>query len=105
MMFRNYKVIKQVINGKRYILYVAKTDAQKRKGLSNIKKIPKNVGMIFPYQEEKKERTFTMKNVSFPLRIIFLDKKMEIVHQVKAMPGQYSIVCEKPSQYVIEILA
>ena len=102
-MFKNYRKIKQVIAGKRYTLFVANTNAKKRKGLSGIKSIPHNFGMLFPYNEELSGRSFTMKNVLFPLRIIFLDKEMKIVHQVKAMPGQKSIFCTKPSMYVIEI--
>lgn len=105
-MFNNYKSIKQIISNKRYKLFIADTFHKKKKGLSGIAKIDKNCGMLFPYQEEIKNRSFTMKGVCFKLRIIFLDKDMNIVHQEKARPNQRkSIVCEKPSMYVIEIPA
>ena len=104
-MFSNYKKIYQVINGKRYKLFVANTNSKKTKGLSKIKSIPKNTGMIFTYTSEEKDRRFTMKNVFFPLYIIFLDKNMHIVQTEKALPNQRkAIVCKKPSMYVIEII-
>ena len=48
-MFSNYKKIKQVINGKRYTLLIANTNDKKIKGLSGIKNMPKNTGMLFMY--------------------------------------------------------
>ena len=103
-MLSNYKKIKQVIKGKKYDLFVAKTDKQKKIGLSSLKKIKKNQGMFFPYREEKPKRSFTMKNVNFPLTIIFLDRNMKIIYAEKGLANQRNlIVCEKPSMYVIEI--
>lgn len=104
-MFKNYKKIKQRIGGKKYILFVANTADKKKKGLSGIRSFPRNHGMLFPYAEEVPERSFTMKNVYFPLRIIFLDKDMNIVYQEIGWPRQNnSIICKKPSMYVIEII-
>ena len=103
-MFKNYKFIKQTIKGKKYKLYVANSNSKKLKGLSGIKKLPPRAGMLFPYNNEKENRVFTMKNVFFPLRIIFLNKDMDIVYQEIANPGQKNITCNKPSQYIIEIL-
>ena len=102
-MFKNYKSIKQKILGKSYNLFVADTPSKKIKGLSGIKSIPRNCGMIFVYGEEKADRSFTMKNVFFKLRIIFLDNDMNVVEQIIARPNQRSIICSKPSMYVIEI--
>jgi uncharacterized membrane protein (UPF0127 family) len=105
-MFSNYKKIKQVINGKRYTLCVANTSNKKTKGLSGIKRIPKNFGMLFLYATEEPDRRFNMKNVFFPLLIIFLDKNMRIVHKEKAKPNQRNLViCKNPSQFVVEIPA
>lgn len=104
-MFKNYRKTKQFIGGKKYTLFVANTNNKKRKGLSGIRSLPRNFGMLFPYSEEISNRSFTMKNVYFPLRIIFFDKNMKFVYQEVGRPGQLkSIVCEKPSMYVIEIL-
>ena len=72
-MFKNYRKIKQLIGSKRYTLFVADTRIRKKKGLSGLKSIPRNTGMIFLYNKEESNRSFTMKNVYFPLRIIFLD--------------------------------
>ena len=105
-MFNNYKCLKQIIAGKRYKLFIANSITKKRKGLAGILKLPKFCGMIFPYSAEESGRSFTMKNVHLKLRIIFLDKNMNIIYQEIGKPGQRkSIVCEKPSMYVIEIPA
>ncbi len=105
-MFLNYKNIKQTIKGKRYTLFIANSDSRKIKGLSGVKKIPKDCGMLFPYAFEEPGRIFNMKGVNFPLHIIFLDKYMNVVYQEKAKPNQRNlIVCKKPSQFVVEIPA
>ena len=107
MSFANYKKIKTRIKGKSGIfkLWVADTRQKQTLGLSKIKSIPRNHGMIFVHEDEK-PRVFTMKNTFIPLEIIFLDKDFNIVYRERAKPRQKkSIVCEKPSMYVIEIVA
>ena len=101
-MLKNYKHIKQIIVNKKYKLFIADTYLKKRKGLSGLRSIPNNTGMIFVYGKEEKDRIFTMKNVMFPLKIIFLNKANEVVYSVIARPGQ-RILCKKPSMYVVEI--
>jgi uncharacterized membrane protein (UPF0127 family) len=100
-------MIKKIkIKNKMYNLKVASTPSQQKKGLSNIKKIKKNQGMLFCYDAEKPDRVFTMKNTYFDLWIIFLDKNFK---EVKIQKGKArstkSIKCDVPSQYVIEIPA
>lgn len=98
-----YKKIKY----KKYLLYVADTPKKRFLGLSNkskFKNISKNQGMIFVYEEEKKDRSFTMRKTNHKLRIIFLNKDKEIVHEEIGKPKQQKLInCKNPSMYVIEI--
>ena len=65
---------------------------------------PKRTGMIFPYPSEIPDRSFTMTQTPFPLRIIFFDKYNRVVHQEIGQPYQkLPIVCKKPSMTVVEI--
>lgn len=104
-MLKNYRKIKQIILGKRYTLFVADTARKKKLGLKMIKKMEKQTGMLFPYNKEEPGRIFTMKNVYFDLRFIFLDKNMNVIYQQVGISNGRNVVCEKPSMYVIEIPA
>ena len=105
MSFSNYKKIKTKIKGKPgvYSLWVADTPKKKHVGLSKIKSIPKNHGMIFVYDDDA-PRSFTMKNTFIPLQIIFLDKNFNVLKQEKGKPRQSSaVICKEKCRYVVEI--
>ena len=105
MSFSNYKKIKTKIKGKPGIfsLWVADTPKKRSLGLSKIKSIPKNYGMIFVYQDDA-PRSFTMKNTFIPLQLIFLDKNFNVLYQEKGKPRQAkSINCKEKCRYVVEI--
>ena len=98
------KVIKQTIFGKKYRLLVAQNAKQKKQGMNIFLSSPKNTGMLFPYKEEITGRSFTLSQTPFNLRVIFLNKYNQIVHQEIGFAYQKSdIVCKKPSMTVIEI--
>lgn len=100
------KKIKQKIFNKNYILYVANNDRLRRKGLSDLKSLRSNVGMLFIYDKEEKDRSFTMKKTNFDLRIIFLNNNDDIVYQeIGKKRQQKNIICSEPSSKVIEIKA
>ena len=63
--------IKQTIFGKKYKLLIAKTDKQKKKGMNIFSKPQKGIGMIFPYRQEKPNRSFTLAKCPFSLKVIF----------------------------------
>jgi uncharacterized membrane protein (UPF0127 family) len=105
MSFSNYKKIKTKIKGKpgTYSLWVADTPKKRSTGLSKIRSLPKNKGMIFVYDDDA-PRSFTMKNTFIPLQIIFLDKNFNILSQEKGRPRQASpIICKGKCRYVVEI--
>jgi uncharacterized membrane protein (UPF0127 family) len=96
--------IKQIIFGKKYKLFVAKTASQKKKGMNIFLKSPVRCGMIFPYEREEINRSFTLSQTPFDLRVIFLDKNNNVVYQAVGKRYQKKpVVCKKPSMTVIEI--
>ena len=98
------KCIKQKIFGKNYRLLVAKTKKDKRRGMNIFLSSPKKIGMLFPYDTEEENRSFTLTKTPFPLHVIFLDKNNNIVHQEIGKSFQANpIICKKPSITVIEI--
>jgi uncharacterized protein len=102
-MFKGYKTKKIKIKGKYYRLWIANNDRKRRLGLSNIKKLPPRTGMLFYYDDDV-HNSFTMKNTSMSLTIIFLDKNGDIV-DVHKVPAHYKhpIISKKPYRFVIEI--
>ena len=97
-------VIKQIIFGKKYKLFVAKTASQKKKGMNIFLKSPARYGMIFPYAREEANRSFTLSQTPFGLRVIFLDKNNNVVYQAVGKRYQKKpVVCKKSSMTVIEI--
>ncbi len=59
------------IDGEKILLENAKTERDKIKGLANRPYIEENTGMVFFY-ESQSEQAFWMRNVNFPLDIIFM---------------------------------
>jgi hypothetical protein len=58
---------------------IAKTLREKTKGLMNVEHLPEDKGMIFEFTIPW-HQFFWMKNVKIPLDIIFINKKLEIIH-------------------------
>ena len=103
---KGYRYIQTAIKGRsgRYKLWVADTDSKKIKGLSGIKSLDRNEGMIFIYPTED-FRTFTMKNTYIPLLIMFCDKDLNILQIEKGKPkSKFPITSRDKVKYVIEIL-
>ena len=101
-LFKNYKKIKLNIRGKgTHYLWVADTPRKKSLGLSKIKKLPKNHGMIFVYEEDV-DHSFTMKNTRIPLKIIFLDANYDVAYSCRPFEKR-SIVPKNKYRYVVEI--
>lgn len=86
---------------------IAKTKAEKRRGLSNREKLGENKGMLFIYPEERK-LSFWMKDTLVPLDIIWINKKqkvIEIKHNAQPCKSEPcpSFSPENKAQYVLEI--
>lgn len=71
------------INGKKYNLLVAKSEKDRQKGLSGRKSLDKNQGMIFIFDAPGRY-TFWMKDMNFPLDIIYINnnKVVDLFHNL-----------------------
>lgn len=103
MNYKTFKKRKQKVLGKNYTLYIADTPAKRQKGLSGIKEIPNNHGMIFCYPDLK-IRNFTMKKTHCKLKILFFDENFNCIKLTTGKPNSNKLISsEKPAMYVIEI--
>lgn len=85
-------------------LEIASTESERRKGLMFRKSLKADEGMLFVFPDEA-PRGFWMKDVSFPLAMISLDKDFKIleIHN-DAHPFDETLVkMEKPAKYVVEV--
>lgn len=100
------------INSKTYKLLLAKSDAEKQKGLSGRSNLAKNTGMLFIFPK-KDVYPFWMKDMKFPIDIIYIDdaKVVSIFENVPAptkdqTPAQLPIYRpDAPANYVLELNA
>ncbi len=85
---------------------VAKTPAEREKGLMNRKSLPKNWGMWFTFGGPSNS-AFWMKDTYVPLDIIFVGRDMKIVHiHANARPLDLSLIASPlPYWYVLEVPA
>ena len=69
---KNINYMRLTIDGKKYQLEEAKSEAEKTKGLSGRKSLDKNLGMIF-YFDKPDYLSFWMKDTLIPLQLILLN--------------------------------
>jgi uncharacterized membrane protein (UPF0127 family) len=96
-----------IVGGKTYTVEVVETKYLLEKGLSGHKPLSSNEGMFFIFQTPQKYG-FWMKDMTFPLDIIWLDSNYKISHIEKNVkPETYPKVFypEVDSVYVLEIQA
>ncbi|MEK9185004.1 MAG: DUF192 domain-containing protein [Patescibacteria group bacterium] len=85
-------------------LIIADTEAKREKGLGGFTVLSSDTGMLFVFPESG-IYPFWMKDMQFPLDIIWLDEKCIITHiEKKVSPETYpeSFVSDKNSLYVLE---
>lgn len=88
---------------------IALTDKQKQEGLSIKNSLNENEGMLF-FLEEPSKASFWMKNMHFPIDIIWLDANFSIVHiEKELLPCTLAFYCPsykplKESLYVLETI-
>lgn len=74
------KTPKAIINNQTFNLLLAKTDKEKRIGLSEKESLPENSGMLFVF-EKPDSYSFWMKEMQFPIDIIFIkDNKIVTIY-------------------------
>lgn len=87
---------------------IAQTSKEKTTGLMNHTKLQQDRAMLFVY-DKPRQIGIWMKNMDFPIDILWLDENLDIVHFVKnAPPCQPDQQCQSyvnqiPAQYVLEL--
>lgn len=93
------------IGNKTFTIEIARTDADRQRGLMHRESLPADRGMLFIFDREE-PRAFWMKNVPFALDLIFLDAQCRVVDVKRLLPLDLrSTYGAKPAQYAIELNA
>ena len=93
------------VNGNKLNLIVAKSEKDRQKGLSGRKSLNQNQGMIFIF-DHKDSYGFWMKDMLFPIDIIFIDDET-VVYVVKKAPSSAQVpnlIIYKPDEPVNRVL-
>ena len=90
------------IGDKEYKVEEAKTEEQRRKGLSDKKNLPEDQGMLF-YLDYSQSVDFWMKDTSIPLDIIFINSDKEVISVKKGEPESEELISENNVLYVLEV--
>jgi uncharacterized membrane protein (UPF0127 family) len=104
-----YRQINVTVNGLVLVADIAATDEQRREGLSVKDSLAENEAMLFVFEDEA-EHTFWMKNMKFPIDIIWIDTDKTVVHiEHNLQPCSSELFCPtyKPnddSLYVLETI-
>lgn len=67
----NKKVL--IINGKKIKVEISDTDEKRKTGLSKRDKLNEDTGMLFTFKEENIKPPFWMKDMRFPIDIVWID--------------------------------
>ncbi len=94
------------LGGATYHMTVRQTEAEREKGLSGSESLPAGQAMVFVFPRDSKWGIW-MKDMNYPIDIIWLDSDRTVVHTVKnAQPSSYPDTIFTPdidSRYVIEL--
>jgi uncharacterized protein len=102
-----YRQVNITVNGLVLVADIAATDEQRTKGLSVKVRLAENEAMLFVFDNEA-GHTFWMKNMKFPIDIIWIDTDKTVVHiEHNLQPCSSELLCPtyKPiddSLYVLE---
>jgi len=96
-------------NGVSITAELAVTDEERQLGLMFREKIDPDQGMLFIFEEES-VLSFWMKNMKFPLDILWLDREKRIVHVEQNVPPCKDLPCPSysspvPAMFVLELKA
>ncbi len=105
-----YRQILIRINGLVLTADIAATDEQKRMGLSVKSSLAENEAMLFVFDNEA-QHPFWMKDMKFPIDIIWIDRDKTVVHiEHNLPPCESGLLCPtytpiQDSLYVLETVA
>ena len=86
---------------------VAATDADRQVGLGDTASLADNEAMLLAFARDA-QWSIWMKDVEYPIDVVWLDDQRRVVHIVKNMPpSSYpdSFSPDKPARYVVELAA
>lgn len=91
-----------------YSVWTATTQPDQIKGLSGVDKIDLNGGLLMAFDTDA-EHGIWMKDMNFPLDIIWMDKNEKVIYIVKNAPPEDPAVTvyapKTPARYVLELPA
>lgn len=90
------------IGDKEYQVKEAKTPEQRQKGLQNTDALPKDQGMLF-YFDTPQHVDMWMKDVSYPLDIVFIDEDQEVIKVESGAPDDPTLLGADDVLYVLEV--
>ena len=96
---------KVILNGKTFSVEVVSTKPALERGLSGHKPLLDNQGMLFVFQKPD-NYGFWMKNMFFPIDIIWIGADWKVVHMEKSVSAStYPKIFfpNSPAQYVLEV--
>ena len=105
-----YRQVNITVNHVKLVADIAENGTQRSKGLSVKDTLNENEGMLFVFSTER-EHSFWMKNMKFPIDIIWLDDDQEVVHVEHSLepctPDSFcpSFKPDRNSLYVLETVA
>ena len=96
-----------LFNNREYTVKTVITPSEQAKGLSGLRFLPNDHGMLFVFDTPAKI-PFWMKDMNFPIDIYWLDTQGKVVYQVlNAQPCKPDycpiFTPDKPAKYVLEI--
>ena len=98
------------LGGKRYVVEVAKTDAERERGLMFRDQLPAGHGMLFIHPRQEPQ-AYWMKNTRIALDILYFDDAHRLVSQQRDVPPcSLGDACppypsDAPARYVLELNA
>lgn len=95
-------MIKIEIGNKSYNVQVAKTEAEREKGLQGVEHLPEDEGMLFIFEEPQTVGMW-MKDTLIPLDIVFINDDMEVISIYQGEPMNEDIAEEDNVLYVLEV--
>ena len=97
------EVTSQTGGKKFFSVGIAATDALHEKGLMYCKKMDKNQGLFFIFDNDR-QRFFWMKDTTIELAVIFIDRDFSVVSVRRGVPlSKTTLPSVKPVRFVLEV--
>ena len=97
------EVTSQTGEKKFFSVGIAETDSLHEKGLMYCKKMEKNQGLFFVFDNDR-QRFFWMKNTTIERAVIFIDRDFNVVSVRHGVPlSKTTLPSVKPVRYVLEV--